>query len=155
MPELVAEIEQIAAVIARQHPPLGIEVRNVGDVGAQPHFCAGIIRIDLERAKKAAKGELLLVAHRLLREDEDCVAVERRLDLGEDAGHDRTGEIDTPQLGAKTRMKWLHCNRHLAALGDRPPRYMIHDGNSINSTAKPARSVGHQFRSLPNEPETR
>ena len=55
MPELVAQVEQVAAVVPRQHAPLGIEVRDVGDVGAQAHLGAGVVRIDLERPKEPAE----------------------------------------------------------------------------------------------------
>ena len=65
----------------------------------QPHLGAGIVRIDLERAEQLAEGELLLVAYRLLGEDEDAVAVEGRLDLGKDFG--RTGRVkSTPRTSA-------------------------------------------------------
>src|SRR6516162_9110969 len=48
VPELVTEVEQIASVIPFQDPPFGVEVGDVGDVGAQPHLGAGIVRVDLE-----------------------------------------------------------------------------------------------------------
>jgi hypothetical protein len=43
---------------------------------------------------------LLFVAHRLLREDEDAMAVEGRFDLGKDAGQHWMGEIDATHFGA-------------------------------------------------------
>ena len=61
MPELVTEVEQIASVIPCQDPPFGVEVGDVGDVGAQPHLGAGIVRVDLERPEQPAKRQLLLV----------------------------------------------------------------------------------------------
>ena len=115
MPELVAEVEQVAAVVTRQHPPFGVEVGNVGDIGAQPHLGAGIVRIDLERAEQPAERQLLFVAHRLLREDEDAVAVEGRFDLGKDFGHHRPGEVDAAHFGAESRVKRSYLYRHVAA----------------------------------------
>ena len=114
MPELVAEVEQVAAVVARQHPSFGVEVGDVGDIGAQPHLGAGVVRIDLERAEQPAEGELLLVGHRLLREDEDAVAVEGRLDLGKDFGRHRAGQVDAAHFGAESRVKRGHLDRHVA-----------------------------------------
>ena len=114
MPQLVAEVEQIAAVVARRYPALGIEVRDVGDIGAQPHLGAGIVRIDFERAEEPAEGELLLVGNRLLREDEHAVAVEGRLDLGKDSGITGRRQIDAADLGAEGRMKRGQLDRHIA-----------------------------------------
>jgi hypothetical protein len=55
------------------------------------------------RAEEPAEGELLLVGHRLLGEDEDAVAMERRLDLGKDFGHRRrvrsTPRTSAPRVG--------------------------------------------------------
>jgi hypothetical protein len=115
MPELIAKVEQLAAIVTRQHPPFGVEVRDIGDIGAQPHLGAGIVRVDLERAKQAAEGELLLVAHGLLRKDEDAGPVEGGFDLGKNFGCHCQGEIDPAHLGAEGRMKpgYLYC--HLAA----------------------------------------
>ena len=115
MPQLIAEIEKIAAVVAREHPAFGIEVRDVGDIGAQTHLGAGVIRIDLERAEQPAEGELLLVAHRLPRHDEDAVAVEGRFDLGKDFGCQSPREVDPAHLGAEGRVKRVYLYRHLAA----------------------------------------
>jgi hypothetical protein len=33
----------VAGVVARRHPPLGVKVRDVGDIGAQPHLGTGIV----------------------------------------------------------------------------------------------------------------
>ncbi len=87
-------------VVARQHPSLRVEVGNVGDIGAQPHLSAGIVRVDFEGAEQLAEPQLLFVAHRLLREDEDAMAVEGRFDLDEDVGQHWTGEIDAAYFGA-------------------------------------------------------
>src|ERR1700730_5001258 len=76
--------------------------------------CAGVIRIDLERAKAATEGELLLIGYRLLREDEDAVAVESRLDLGEDFGRHRAAQVDAPHFGAESWVKRAHLDRHVA-----------------------------------------
>ena len=103
VPELVADVEQIAAVVPRQHLPFGVEVGNVGDIGAQPHLCAGIVRIDLERSEEPAERQLLLVGHRLVRKDEDAVTIEGCVDLGKDLGHHRPGQIDAAHLGAESR----------------------------------------------------
>src|SRR5438105_8605410 len=113
MPELVAQVEQVAAVVARQNPPLGVEVGNIGDIRAQPHLGAGIVRIDLERAEQLAEGELLLVAQRLLREDEDAVAVEGRVDLGKDFWCQCPGEVDPAHFGAEGRVKRSYLYRHV------------------------------------------
>ena len=79
--------------------PFGVEVGNVGDVRAQPHLCAGIVRINLERAEEPAKRQLLLVAHRLVRKDEDTVTIECCVDLGKDLGI--TGRVrSTPRTSA-------------------------------------------------------
>jgi hypothetical protein len=89
VPQLVAEVKEVAAVVAGQYPPLGVKVRDVRDIGAQPHLGAGIVRVDLERPEEPAESELLLVGHPLPRKDEDAVAVEGRIDLGEDIGRHR------------------------------------------------------------------
>ena len=112
MPELVAQVEQVAAVVARQNPPLGVEVGNIGDIRAQPHLGAGIVRIDLERAEQLTEGELLLVAQRLLRKDEDPVAIESRFDLGKDFGCHWPREIDPAHFGAEGRVKWSYLYRY-------------------------------------------
>jgi hypothetical protein len=91
VPKLVAEVEEVAEVVACQYPSLRVEVRNVGDVRAQAHLGPGIVRVDLERAEEPAEGQLLLVGDRLPGEDEDSVTVESRLDLGERLGRHRAG----------------------------------------------------------------
>ena len=53
--------------------------------------------------KDPAESELLPIAHRLLREDEDAMTVERRVDLGKDFVRDRAGQIDAAQLA---RVGW-------------------------------------------------
>ena len=112
MPELVAEVEQVAAVVAREHAPLGVEVRDVGDIGAQPHLCAGVIRVDLEWAEEPAERQLLFIGHRLLGEDEDTVEIESRFDLDKDFGCQNPREVDPAHLGAEGRVKrgYLYCH---------------------------------------------
>jgi hypothetical protein len=116
VPELVADVEQIAAVIPRQHLPFGVEVGDLGDVGAQPHLCAGVIRIDLERAEQLAERQLLLVGHRLLRKDQDAVAIECCVDLSKELGHYWVGQIDAAYLGAESGMKRGDADHHVAPL---------------------------------------
>ena len=135
MPELIAEIEQVAAVVARQHPAFGVEVRDVGDIGAQPHLGAGIVRIDLERAEQLAEGELLFVGHRLLGEDEDAVAVEGRFDLGKDAGRHRPREVDPAHFGAEGRVKRSYLYRHVCCPEKARYRNMSRDSKTINSAS--------------------
>src|SRR5207247_1902662 len=114
MPELVAEVEQVAPVVAREHPSFGVQVGNVGEVRPQAQSRAGIIWIDFEGAEEPAEGKLLIVAHRLLGEDENSVMVEGRLDLGKDLGHYRPGEIDAAHFGAEGRVKRGYLDRHAA-----------------------------------------
>jgi hypothetical protein len=113
VPELVAEVEQVAAVAARQHLPLGIKVGDVGDIGAQPHLGTGIVRVHLERTEKAAEGELLFVAQRLLRKDENAVAIESRFDLGKDIGCQSPRDVDPAHFGAECRVKRSYSYRHV------------------------------------------
>jgi hypothetical protein len=113
VPELVAEVEEISGVVTRENPPSGVEVGDVGNIGAQPHLGAGIVRVDLERAEQPAESELLLVGQRLLRKDEDAAAVEGGLDLGKDRRRERTGEIDAAQFGAERRVERGHFDRHI------------------------------------------
>ena len=121
MPELVADVEKVAAVVPRQHASFGVQVGNVGDIGAQPHPCAGIVRIDLERPEQPAERQLLFVGHRLLGKDEDGVAREGRLDLGEYLGRHQPGQINSPYLGTERWVKRGYLDRHVAPPGDRAP----------------------------------
>jgi hypothetical protein len=105
MPQLIAEVEQIAGVVTCQHPALGIEVRDVGDIGAQPHLGAGVVRIDFQWAEQLAEGELLLIVYRLARKDKNAEAVEGRLDLGKDFGRHRTRQVDAAQFGSECRVQ--------------------------------------------------
>jgi hypothetical protein len=133
VPELVTEIKQIAGVVTRQHPPFRVEVGDVGDIGAQPYLGAGIIRIDFERTEQLAEGELLLVGYRLLRKDEDAVAVERRLDLGEDFGQHWAPQVDAAQFGAECRVKRSDLYRHVAGPRESVARNMSRNSKTINS----------------------
>src|SRR5215471_3299601 len=114
MPQLVADVEQVAAVITRKNPTFGVQVGNVGDIGTQPHLGAGIVRIDLERPEQPAERQLLLVGHRLLRKDEDGVAREGRLDLGKYLGRHQAGQINPPYLGTERWMKRALFDCHVA-----------------------------------------
>ncbi len=107
MPELVAEVVEAAQIIGRHHAPVGIEIRNIGELGLlqPPPAIPGIDRRGLERAEQPAERDLLLVRDGLVREDEDGIAVERRLDLGEHPRCDCLREVDATDLGAETRMK--------------------------------------------------
>jgi len=83
MPELVAEIEHAAAVVARHHLVVLAEIGDVGDVEGQPalavlHDMAADGALDL--AEIAAEGELLLVGDRLVVEHQHGVAIHPRLD---------------------------------------------------------------------------
>jgi len=113
----VADVEQVAAVVARENPSFRVEVGDVGDVGAHAQLGAGVVRIDLERAEEPAEGKLLPVGHRLPRKDKDAVTIERRVDLGKDFGHYRAREIDAAHLGAEGGMKRGQRDRHWAAPG--------------------------------------
>jgi hypothetical protein len=133
VPQLIAEVEQVTAVVARQQPAFGIEVGNVGDIEAQPHLGAGIVRIDLERAEQLAEHQLLFVAHRLIREDEDSVAVEGRFDLGKDAGQHRLRQVNAAQFGAECRVKRSNLYRHACCPERDRCRDMCGDSKTINS----------------------
>ena len=89
--------------------------------GAQPHLCAGIVRVDLERPEEPAERQLLLVGHRLLRKDQDAVTVEGRVDFGKDFGDDRTGQIDPAHLGAEAGVKRGELDNDKAAPGKHLP----------------------------------
>src|SRR5215472_6946867 len=115
VPELVAEVEQVATVIPRKDTPLGVEVRDVRDVRAQPHLRAGVIRIDLERTKEPAESELLFVGHGLARKHKNAVTAEGRVDLGEDPRGHRTGDLDPAHFGPESRVKRAELDRHRAA----------------------------------------
>src|SRR5215471_11642567 len=116
MPQLVAEIEQVAAVVPCEHLPFGIEVGDVGDIRAQPHLGAGIVWIDLERPEEPTERQLLFVAHRLPGKHKDTVAIEGCVDLREDLGHYRAGQIDAADFGAESRVKRSYRYRHVAPL---------------------------------------
>ena len=103
------------------------------DIGAQPHLGAGIVRIDLERAKQAAERQLLFVVHRLLREDQDAVAVEGRFDLDKDAGQHRLRQVNAAQFGAECRVKRSNLYRHVCCPERDRYRNMCGDSETINS----------------------
>ena len=79
----------------------------------QPHLGAGIVRVDLERAEQLAEGELLLITHRRLGEDQDTVAIEGRFDLGKGFGCHCQGEVDPAHFGAECRVKRSYFCRHV------------------------------------------
>ncbi len=96
---------RFSTIVAREHPTIGVKIGNIGDIRAQPHLGAGIVRIDLEWPEQLAQGELLLVSYRLLGEDQDAEAVEGRFDLGKNFECQCPGQVDPADFGAEGRVK--------------------------------------------------
>jgi len=117
MPQLVAEIEHAAAVVARQQLAVLVEIGDVGHVEGQPtlailHDMTAGDALDL--AEIAAEGELLLVGDRLVVEYQDGVAVHGSLDRRRLLGGERLAQIDAVDLADEDRMDLPNGDAHLS-----------------------------------------
>ena len=83
----------------------------------------------------------VLIAHRLLRKDEDAVAIEGCVDLGKDLGHHRTGQIDAAHLGAEGRVKRGDARSPCRSSSSRCAANMRRDSEAINLNAMPSREI--------------
>ena len=124
---------RFSTIVAREHPTIGVKIGNIGDIRAQPHLGAGIVRIDLEWPEQLAQGELLLVSYRLLGEDQDAEAVEGRFDLGKNFGCQCPGQVDPADFGAEGRVKRSYLYRHVYCPEKARYRNMSGDWKTINS----------------------
>ena len=115
MPELVAEIEQPAAVVARQRPVVLAEIGHVVHQRVEPLFvrlrdiAAGRV---LDLAEIAREGDLLLVGDVLIVKHEDGVAVHPGLDRRDLVRGQRPTQIDPGHFADKHRMNLADRNGH-------------------------------------------
>ncbi len=104
MPEAIAEAEQPAPVVAREHVLVLVQVRDVGKRGGQPQLVgraqAGADGV-LDVTQAAREGQLLLVVERLVVEDQHRVAVHAGVDLRDLLGGERAGQVETVDLGGE------------------------------------------------------
>ena len=96
MPELVAQPEQAAAVVARQHLVVLVEVGDVVQVHAHAPVLAGgdVAGGLLERAQAAAEDELLVVVDLLVVEHQHAEAVHAGMDGRDLVLRQRTREVE-------------------------------------------------------------
>src|SRR5438477_3406862 len=108
MPELVAQIEQPAPVVARQRPVVLAEVRDIVHQRVEPllvrlrHIAARRI---LDLAEIAGEGDLLCVGDVLIVKHEDRIAVHPGLDR-RDVPADRGCRRSTPET-SPTNTGWI------------------------------------------------
>jgi hypothetical protein len=123
VPELVAEIEHAAAVVAGQRLVVLIEVGDVVHADRQPPLLrlgdvvAGGV---LDLAEIARERHLLVVGQLLVVEDEDGVLVHAGLDGGDVLAAERLGEVSARDLADEDGMELADRDRHLA-----PPRMLL------------------------------
>jgi len=97
-------------------PAVGVHVGEVGDFSARDGPRPVLPDADLEGAEALAEGDLLLVAERLLGEDQDGVAVAGVPHLAEGAVVERLREIEPADSRDEVSPDGCHQDSHL-----RPP----------------------------------
>src|SRR3954462_10117525 len=115
MPELVAQVEQPAAVIASQRTMIRAQMRDIVHQWMKPLFvrlgdiaASGI----LDFTEVAAERDLLLVNNVLVVKDEDGITVHPGLDRLDIGARQRRSQIDPGHLADKNRVDLADSNRH-------------------------------------------
>ena len=122
MPELVAQIEQPAPVVARQRPIVLAEVRDIVHQGVEPllvrlrHIAARRI---LDLAEIEGEGDLLCVGDVLIVKHEDRIAVHPGLDRRHLLARQRPPQIHSGDLADKHRMDLANGDSHRIKLPTR------------------------------------
>jgi hypothetical protein len=115
MPQLVAEVEQTAAIVARQRLVIVAEVRHVVDQRIEPlllrpgHIAAGRV---LDLTEIAAERDLLLVGNILAMKHQDRIAVHPGLDCHGFIGRESPAQIDPRDLADEDRMDLPDRDNH-------------------------------------------
>jgi hypothetical protein len=115
VPELVAEVEQAAAVVARHRLMVLTEVRDVVHQRTEPllvilgYGAAGRI---LDLAEISGEVDLLLVGDFLVMEDQYRIAIHPLVDCGDLAARQRAAQIDPADLADKDRMDLADRKSH-------------------------------------------
>jgi hypothetical protein len=98
VPEHVAEAEQAAAIVARQHLVVAAEIGDVGDLGRQPALLLPVDPVRsrvFERPEMAAERQLLLVVDLLVPKHHHRKAVHALDNRGDLVRTDRPRQVDT------------------------------------------------------------
>ncbi len=115
MPQAIAEIEQMSAVVARQRLAVLAEVGDVVEPGLQPRVL-GFDDIAAARifalAEIQRKGQLLLVGQVLIVEQQHGVFIHAGLDIPGLLLCQRLAQIDARYLAEKIRVKLPDRDRH-------------------------------------------
>jgi len=116
MPQPVAELEEPDPVLGGNDGAALVEVREIGDAGANPRIAifadmAGRL-VALQLAEMPGERDLLRVAEILVAEHQHGVAVHAGLDRGDLVGRERLGTVDTADLTGKGRVELIDRDRH-------------------------------------------
>ena len=123
MPQLVAEVEQPAPVVARQRRMVPTEVRDIIHQRVQALFvrlgdvAAGRV---LDFAEIAGEGDLLLVGDYLVVKDEDGIAVHPSLDRRDLVGRQGLPQIHSGDFADKNRMDLANGDSHRSQAPEMP-----------------------------------
>ena len=115
MPQLIAEIEQPAAVVARHRLVVLAKVGHVVHQRVEPLFVIlgdGAAGRVFDLAEIAGESDLLLVGDVLLVEDENRIAVHAFVDRRDFVARQRPAQIDARHFADKDRVDLADRNGH-------------------------------------------
>src|SRR5438067_3944586 len=119
MPQPVGQFEKPDAVVGGHDVAVLVEVREIGNAGAEPllvtaaEVSRGAVRLQL--AEMAGEGELLVVGDRLVAEHQHRVTVHAGFDRGDLVRAERLAAIDAGYLADEHRMQWADRDGHYEA----------------------------------------